>query len=55
MKRVSTLLVVFAMTAMGCASYGGYRPTVDTYNNPNAQYLSWLAQAESSQPAEGWK
>ncbi len=37
-------LIALGMAAVlgttGCAEYGGYRPTVDTYNDPNAQNLS---------------
>jgi outer membrane lipoprotein SlyB len=32
-----TLLATVCMA--GCAEYGGYRPTIDTYNDPNAQTL----------------
>jgi len=34
------LFVSAAMLAAGCASYGNYRPTVDTMNDPNAQHIS---------------
>ena len=30
----------FALAVAGCASQGGYRPTVDTYGDPNAERLS---------------
>ncbi len=29
-------ILVAAAVATGCATYGGYQPTVDTYNDPNA-------------------
>jgi len=39
-----TRLIAYALLATlgaaGCAEYGGYRPTVDTYNDPNAQNVS---------------
>lgn len=34
------LTVVVAVLVAGCASMGGYRPTVDPYNDPNAARLS---------------
>ena len=40
--RIRTIaLGLSAVLALsGCAEYGGYRPAVDTYNDPNAQNLS---------------
>ncbi len=37
---VITLALAATIGLAGCAEYGGYRPTVDTYNNPNAGNLS---------------
>jgi outer membrane lipoprotein SlyB len=37
---VVTVAVGVLVTAVGCASQSGYRPTVDTHNNPNAQNLT---------------
>lgn len=41
--RTRTRAIAFALLttlgAAGCAEYGGYRPTVDTYNDPNASNL----------------
>ena len=39
-KRAITLALLVTVGMTGCAEYGGYRPTVDTYNDPNAQNLS---------------
>lgn len=40
-KKVSTIFAVLAtaVIATGCATYGGYQPVVDTYNDPNAYRL----------------
>src|SRR5262245_58859498 len=43
--RMRTRLIALAMIAAalglpGCAEYGGYRPAVDTYNDPNASTVS---------------
>lgn len=40
-KKISTFLAVAvtALIANGCATYGGYEPVVDTYNDPNAYRL----------------
>jgi outer membrane lipoprotein SlyB len=37
-KKLSVVLAVVAtaVIANGCATYGGYEPVVDTYNDPNA-------------------
>jgi len=37
LKELRVLLLVFAsaIIATGCATYGGYQPTIDTYNDPN--------------------
>lgn len=39
-KFASTVTVVATLGLTGCAEYSGWSPTVDTYNDPNAQYLS---------------
>ena len=33
-------VVVLALTVAGCATMGGYQPTVDPYNDPNASRIS---------------
>jgi outer membrane lipoprotein SlyB len=38
--RAIAFALLTALGAAGCAEYGGYRPTVDTYNDPNAANLS---------------
>jgi uncharacterized protein YcfJ len=40
-KKLSVVSAVIAsaIVATGCATYGGYQPVVDTYNNPNAYRL----------------
>ena len=38
--RTIALGLSAALALSGCAEYGGYRPAVDTYNDPNAQNLS---------------
>lgn len=40
-KRIPVVLAVIATAfiANGCATYGGYQPVVDTYNDPNAYRL----------------
>jgi hypothetical protein len=38
--RVIMVALAAALGLAGCAEYGGYRPTVDTYNDPNAANLS---------------
>jgi hypothetical protein len=38
-KRAAVLMLVSVFALVGCASQGGYQPTVDTYNNPNAKNL----------------
>lgn len=41
LSKVSTVVVAAATLGVtGCAEYGGYAPTVDTYNDRNAQYLT---------------
>jgi len=41
MRTRGLALALLSMLAVaGCAEYGGYRPTVDTYNDPNAANLS---------------
>ena len=37
--NISTILVSILIVS-GCYSYGGYQPTVDTYNDPNAYRLN---------------
>jgi outer membrane lipoprotein SlyB len=52
MKTVKILSVaVLTIGLSGCYSYGGYQPTVDTYNDPNAYRLNQDA-AECKQLAE---
>lgn len=52
MKAVKISAVVFSALALaGCYSYGGYQPTVDTYNDPNAYRLN-QDMAECRQLAE---
>ncbi len=38
--RAIALALTATLGLAGCAEYGGYRPTVDTYNDPNAANLS---------------
>lgn len=40
-KKLSVVSAVIAtaVIATGCATYGGYEPVVDTYNDPNAYRL----------------
>src|SRR5262245_18466611 len=38
--RLIAYALLATLGAAGCAEYGGYRPTVDTYNDPNAQNVS---------------
>lgn len=41
MKKIFTVSVAVATLGVtGCAEYGGYQPTVDTYNDPNAQNIT---------------
>jgi uncharacterized protein YcfJ len=36
MKQIVTAIsIMFFIVLGGCASYGGYQPTVDSYNDPN--------------------
>jgi outer membrane lipoprotein SlyB len=44
-------VIVTALTLTGCYSYGGYQPTVDTYNDQNANRLN-QDTAECKQLAE---
>ncbi len=39
-KKVLAIALVAAFLFAGCASQGGYTPTVDTANDPNAQNLT---------------
>src|SRR4030095_7346546 len=39
-NRLITCALLATLGAAGCAEYGAYRPTVDTYNDPNAQNVS---------------
>lgn len=48
--NVSTVLAGLALLS-GCASYGGWTPTVDSYNDPNAYRLN-QDMAECRQLAE---
>lgn len=43
--------IISALMLGGCYSYGGYQPTVDPYNNPNAYRINQDA-AECRQLAE---
>jgi len=36
---LSSSILISAAIASGCATYGGYQPAVDTYNDPNAARL----------------
>lgn len=36
----SILIIIATVNFSGCAQYGGYRPTVDTYTDPNAYNLN---------------
>lgn len=38
--RLLAGLVAMGVVISGCASMGGYRPTVDPYNDPNAAHLA---------------
>jgi outer membrane lipoprotein SlyB len=38
--RTIALGLSAVLALSGCAEYGGYRPAVDTYNDPNAQNVS---------------
>jgi outer membrane lipoprotein SlyB len=38
--RAIAFALLTTLGAAGCAEYGGYRPAVDTYNDPNAANLS---------------
>jgi outer membrane lipoprotein SlyB len=41
MKRLTTTIVFIGGTLLsGCYSYGGWTPTVDTYNDPNAYRMN---------------
>ena len=41
MKKLTTSIVfIGGMLLSGCYSYGGYQPTVDTYNDPNAYRMN---------------
>lgn len=41
MKKLTTSSVfIGGMLLSGCYSYGGYQPTVDTYNDPNAYRIN---------------
>lgn len=52
MKTLKILsIAATAIVLTGCYSYGGYQPTVDTYNDPNAYRLNQDA-AECRQLAE---
>lgn len=48
--KISTV-IASALILSGCYSYGGYQPTVDTYNNPNAYRIN-QDMAECKQLAE---
>jgi outer membrane lipoprotein SlyB len=41
MKKLKTsMIIVTALMLSACYSQGGYTPTVDTYNNPNAYRIN---------------
>jgi len=41
MKKLTTSIVfIGGMLLSGCYSYGGWQPTVDTYNDPNAYRMN---------------
>ena len=41
MKKLTTSIVfIGGVLLSGCYSYGGYQPTVDTYNDPNAYRIN---------------
>lgn len=41
LRKFSTVIVAAAALGVtGCAEYGGYTPTVDTYNDPYAQNMT---------------
>lgn len=41
MKKLTVCIAFIGSALMtGCYSYGGWQPTVDTYNNPNAYRLN---------------
>lgn len=37
--HITYLSVIFSLTLSGCASQGGWSPTVDPYGDPNPHYL----------------
>jgi outer membrane lipoprotein SlyB len=51
MNRAGTLLVVTAIFFIGCASQRGYRPVVDTHNDPYAANIT-RDQAECRELAQ---
>ena len=41
MKKLTTPIVFIGVTLLsGCYSYGGWKPTVDSYNDPNAYRIN---------------
>lgn len=41
MKKLTNGIVFIGVTLLsGCYSYGGYQPTVDSYNDPNAYRIN---------------
>ena len=36
---VASIVLASAVIASGCATYGGYQPVVDSYNDPNASRI----------------
>jgi hypothetical protein len=41
MKKLTTPIVIIGLTLLsGCYSYGGWQPTVDSYNDPNAYRIN---------------
>ena len=39
-KLITSIVFVGSALVSGCYSYGGYQPTVDTYNDPNAYRIN---------------
>ena len=50
-KRTLVVMMVFVLLFTGCASKGGYQPTVDPYGDPNAERIQ-QDTAECRQLAE---
>ncbi|MDD5460578.1 MAG: glycine zipper family protein [Methylococcales bacterium] len=39
-KLIASIAFIASASVSGCYSYGGYQPTVDTYNDPNAYRIN---------------